>query len=127
MLGPILTKTSSHSAWGGVGFAAFLALFGFATLGAMMLTTPSTTTLRAAAAQGIPPQIGVVLPPWSQGGLAQAAGLGAPIIDLRWGGYLAILDIRARPGLGKTLRANGYFIIQTALSSTFFTKENPRA
>ena len=88
--------------------------FGLAALGWLMLTTP------APSASAAPAQIGVVLAPWSQAGIAAAAQFDLPIIDLRWGGHLVVLDISQHPNAGQRLRDFGYFVINTSVASGCF-------
>jgi hypothetical protein len=85
--------------------------FGLAALGWLMLTTPAPATSVAAA------QIGVVLAPWSQTGITAAARFELPIIDLRWGGHLVVLDVSQSPNASQRLRDFGYFVINTTAAS----------
>lgn len=85
--------------------------FGLAALGWLMLTTP------APAASAAPAQIGVVFAPWSQAGITAAARFDLPIIDLRWGGHLVVLDVSHQPNAGQRLHDLGYFIINTSVAS----------
>ncbi len=39
--------------------------------------------------------VAAVVPPWQTGGMARAAALGLPIIDIRWNGRLLVLDASA--------------------------------
>ncbi len=90
--------------------------FGLAVLGWLMLTTPAPATSVAA------PQIGVVLAPWSQAGITAEARFDLPIIDLRWGGHLVVLDVSQNPNAGQRLRDFGYFVITTTAASGCLTQ-----
>jgi hypothetical protein len=39
--------------------------------------------------------VAAIVPPWQTGGMARAAALGLPIIDIRWNGRLLVLDASA--------------------------------
>lgn len=90
--------------------------FGILALGWLMLTSDLATPQNR---QG---KIGVIVPPWHQGGLLAAAGLGLPIIDLRWDGHLIILSTDQRPDAGAQLKAAGYFVINTNVSAICTTQ-----
>lgn len=93
-----------------------VALFGLSALGWLMLTSAS------AQADGGASQIGIVIPPWSQGGMAVAAGFDLPIIDLRWGGHLVVVDVTAKPNARHMMQAAGYLVINTAVPSGCFVQ-----
>ena len=52
--------------------------------------------------------VAALVPPWQAGGMARAASLGLPVIDIRWGGRLLILD--ATTGLS-TLQGQGLWLM----------------
>lgn len=70
-------------------------------------------------------QLGVIFAPWSPRGMAGAAQLGLPIIALRWGGYLAVVDVSAQPSAKAALQSAGYFVINTATPPTCFVQKDP--
>ena len=55
--------------------------------------------------------VAALVPPWQAGGMARAARLGLPVIDLRWNGRLLVLD--ARDGLAP-LRGPGLWVMDAA-------------
>ncbi len=56
----------------------------------------------------VPGPVAAIVPPWQAGGMARAAALGLPIIDIRWNGRLLVLDASA--GLGR-LKDEGLWIM----------------
>lgn len=91
-------------------------VFGILALGWMMLTADAGKGLRA--------QVGVIVPPWQQGGLGAAASMGLPIVDLRWAGHLVILSTDRQPDARARLQDAGYFVINTDLPPMCSTKAN---
>lgn len=75
-----------------------------------MLTAPEQGA--AGGARG--GQIGVIMAPWQGAGMQGAAAFDLPIIALRWGGYLAVLDTSAQPNARAMLHDLGYVTINTA-------------
>lgn len=51
-------------------------------------------------APGGPGPMVALVPPWQTGGMALAAGLGMPVLDMRWRGRLIVVD----PGSGGAAR-----------------------
>ena len=43
-------------------------------------------------APGGPGPVAALVPPWQAGGMARAATLGLPVLDIRWGGHLIVVD-----------------------------------
>lgn len=84
------------------GPSVLVAIIGLAFLA--QLTFAATPTSK---------QIGVIVPPWRSGGLIVAAGFAAPIIDLRWGGHLIVLDVSNDPSLIERLHKSGMTLIAT--------------
>lgn len=101
--------------------AMAVATFGLAALGWLMLTTP------AAPAPFANTQVGIVIAPWSQTGLTTAAQFDLPIIDLRWGGHLVILDVSRSAGARARLRDLGYLFINTSAFSGCLNRLNLNA
>jgi len=88
-----------------------VSLFGLGALAWLMLTAPQQGA-DGGARSG---QIGVILPPWQAAGLHGAAAFDLPIVALRWGGHLAVLDTSARPEARAMLHDLGYITINTAV------------
>lgn len=104
-----------------------LAVVGLGALAWLMLTAPETVQnnigqsgqiSRTAPVQSA--QIGVVIAPWAQGGMRAAAAFGLPIVTIRWGGHLVVLDVTDQPQARDMLRDLGYFIITTTTPSSCF-------
>jgi hypothetical protein len=43
-------------------------------------------------APGGPGPMAALVPPWQTGGMARAAALGLPVLDIRWAGHLIVVD-----------------------------------
>jgi hypothetical protein len=74
------------------------------TVGFQLLATPGAA------------QATVVIPPWRTQGLADVLATGLPLIDLRWSGGLATLDLASADGWNRAmaLRAAGYVLLRSA-------------
>ncbi len=101
-----------------------VSIFGLGALGFLMLTAPSPRPQLGAFVAGqedgpaainaqLGTQFGVMFPPWGPSGLAAASALNLPIITLRWGGHLAIVDATGAPGSRAALDDKGFFTITT--------------
>lgn len=62
-------------------------------------------------------QVAVVLPPWQTGGMALAANLNAPIVDLIWRGHVIILDVSRDPMAVTRLKDAGFYLLETNIRS----------
>lgn len=71
-------------------------------------------------------QVGVIVAPWADAGMARAAAFDAPIIALRWGGHLIVLDISQNPTAFARLKNAGAIMIETGINAgcTLPPKEN---
>ena len=98
-----------------------ISVFGICALAWLMLTSPP---LGDAPRSG---QVGVILMPWQAGQLQAAAAFDLPIIALRWGGYLLVLDTSGQPSARAKLRGLGHIVINTTQPSSCLAAEMPDA
>lgn len=54
--------------------------------------------------------VAALVPPWQAGGLARAAALDMPLIDMRWAGHLLVVD--PGPQGRDRLRAQGLWMLR---------------
>jgi hypothetical protein len=94
-----------------------ISVFGICALAWLMLTSPP---LGDAPRTG---QMGVILMPWQAGQLQAAAAFDLPIVALRWGGYLLVLDTSGQPNARAKLRELGHIVINTSQPSNCFAAE----
>jgi hypothetical protein len=66
--------------------------------------------------------VAALVPPWQQGGMARAAALGLPVIDIRWNGRLLVLDASAAPG---RLAGQGLWLMDAAGAGVCATDPAP--
>ncbi len=83
-----------------------MAIFGLMFLAQMWLTVSPTSQ-----------QVALIVPPWAVGGMAYAAGLNTPIIDMRWQGHVIILDVSHDPSAIERLQNAGFYLLQTNIRS----------
>lgn len=87
----------------GIGTALAIAALGLGGLGGLRLDAdPAAQT------------VAVVALPWQAGGLGWAAGFGLPIVDLRWNGRVAVLDLSADDAAAQRLRAEHPLLLDAA-------------
>jgi hypothetical protein len=68
-------------------------------------------------------QVAVIVPPWSMGGMQVAAGLNAPVVDIRWQGHVIILDVSRDPLAVNRLHDAGFFLLKTNIRSGCISEE----
>lgn len=59
-------------------------------------------------------QVAAFVPPWQHGGMARAAALGLPVLDIRWGGHLLLLDPSPQDGALARLRGQGLLLLDAS-------------
>jgi hypothetical protein len=89
-----------------------MAVFGLIFLVQMLMAVP-----------GASQQVAVIVPPWSMGGMQVAAGLNAPVVDIRWQGHVIILDVSRDPLAVNRLHDAGFFLLKTNIRSGCISEE----
>lgn len=87
----------------GIGTAVAIAALGLGGLVGMSLEADPAAD-----------RVAVVALPWQAGGLAWAGGFGLPVVDLHWGGRVAVLDLSADDAAAQRLRARFVVILDAA-------------
>lgn len=99
----------------GIGTAVAIAALGLTALGG----------LRVGADPGAQ-RVAVIAPPWQAGGLAWAAGFGLPIVELGFGGRVAVLDLTADAAAAQRLRSGFVLLFDARAASGCLGAVNAR-
>jgi hypothetical protein len=82
-------------------------------MGAAVIALLGSGVLTAAAfaPRGQVGLVAAIVPPWQAAGMAAAATTGLPVVDLRWGGHVMILDTGGDAAVLAHLRAQGFWLL----------------
>ena len=87
------------------------AWFGAAVIGLLGTAVLTVAAFEPAGQVGL---VAALVPPWQAGAMAVAAATGLALVDLRWAGYVMILDNGGDAAAMARLRGRGFWLLDAS-------------